>query len=93
MAPARRRLLQRRAPNENRSAKTWLEGFVVYAAGECHLAENTVAAYRRDLERFFLWLDGRSIPALTIRDLADYVGWLHARRAGGRFASPGTSSR
>ncbi len=80
MSPARRRLLQRRAPDANRSAKSWLEGFVVYAAGECHLAENTVAAYRRDLKRFVLWLDGRSVPALTIRELADYVGWLDARK-------------
>jgi integrase/recombinase XerD len=60
--------------------KTWLESFVAYAAGECHLAENTVAAYRRDLEHFFLWLEGRSIPRLTIRELADYVGWLHLRK-------------
>ena len=60
--------------------KTWLDRFVDYAAGECHLAENTVAAYRRDLEHFFAWLERRSIPELTIRDLADYVGWLHGRK-------------
>lgn len=52
---------------------------MAYAAGECHLAENTVAAYRRDLEHFFVWLDHRSIPDLSIRDLADYVGWLAGR--------------
>lgn len=60
-------------------AKTWLEAFVAYAADECHLSENTVAAYGRDIRRFFTWLEGRSIPALSIRDLADYVAWLHAR--------------
>ena len=60
-------------------AETWLDAFVQYAAGECHLAENTVAAYRRDLVRFFQWLDGRSIPQLTIRQLADYLGWLHEK--------------
>jgi len=53
---------------------------VQYAAGECHLAENTVAAYRRDLKRFFEWLAGRNPASLSIRDLADYAGWLHARR-------------
>jgi integrase/recombinase XerD len=79
-------------------AKTWLESFVAYSAGECHLSENTVAAYRRDLEHFSQWLElpkgtvpfssdenrdspqpRRNIPELTIRDLADYVAWLHAR--------------
>lgn len=80
MAAARRRLLQRRGPDANRAAKDWLEGFTAYAAGECHLAENTVAAYRRDLRRFFQWLGGRSIAALSIRELADYAGWLDARK-------------
>jgi integrase/recombinase XerD len=60
------------------STQTWFEAFVEYAAGECHLADNTVAAYRRDLARFFEWLAGRSIAKLSIRDLADYMGWLHA---------------
>ncbi|MEE8450745.1 MAG: site-specific tyrosine recombinase XerD [Thermoguttaceae bacterium] len=61
-------------------AQTWLDAFVEYSAGECHLAENTVAAYRRDLVKFFDWLAGRSIPGLSIRDLADYVGWLSEKR-------------
>ncbi len=59
------------------AAHSWLESFVAYASSECHLSENTVAAYRRDLRRFFEWLAGRPIPTLTIRDLADYAGWLH----------------
>ena len=66
----------------------WLDSFVEYAAGECHLAENTVAAYRRDLRRFFEWLAGRSIPDLTIRDLADYTTWLHQQKF-----SPATLAR
>jgi integrase/recombinase XerD len=61
-------------------ALTWLEAFVAYASGECHLAENTVAAYRRDLRRFFEWLAGRPIPTLSIRDLADYAGWLNQHK-------------
>lgn len=61
-------------------ARAWLDGFLDYAAGECHLADNTVAAYRRDLKRFFTWLDGRGVPALSIRDLADYTTWLHAQK-------------
>lgn len=51
-----------------------------YAAGECHLAENTVAAYRRDLVRFFEWLGPRNPAKLSIRELADYIGWLHAKK-------------
>ena len=70
--------LNRRSPSQ--TSKTWLEAFVAYAAGECHLAENTVAAYRRDLEHFFAWLDRRNIADLSIRDLADYVTWLHGRK-------------
>lgn len=38
-----------------------------------------MAAYRRDLRRFYQWLDGRSIAALTIRDLADFAAWLHGQ--------------
>lgn len=79
MATTRRRLLRPQPPKPAQMAKTWLEAFVTYAAGECHLAENTVAAYRRDLEHFFVWLELRRIPDLTIRDLADYVGWLAGR--------------
>jgi integrase/recombinase XerD len=79
MATLRRPLLRPHPPKPVDATKSWLERFVVYSAGECHLAENTVAAYRRDLVHFFEWLQRRSIPELSIRDLADYVGWLHAR--------------
>lgn len=68
-----------RPPRETSSSGVWLDAFVQYAAGECHLSENTVAAYRRDVKRFTEWLAGRSIPSLSIRDLADYATWLHRR--------------
>lgn len=70
----------RRSSHARNRAQTWLDGFVEYAAGECHLADNTVAAYRRDLVRFFEWLSGRSIATRSIRDLADYMGWLYAKQ-------------
>lgn len=79
MAATRRRLLRPQPSKPAQVAKTWLDAFVAYSAGECHLAENTVAAYRRDLEHFFAWLDHRRIPELSIRDLADYVAWLSSR--------------
>ncbi len=80
MGGPRRKLLKPKPPKPQNVSRVWLDAFVEYAAGECHLAENTVAAYRRDLRKFSEWLAGRSIPSLTIQDLADYTTWLHARR-------------
>jgi integrase/recombinase XerD len=76
----RRRLLRPQTIKPTVTSKSRLEAFVDYVAGECHLADNTVAAYRRDLEHFFTWLDARNVVDLTIRDLADYVTWLHGRK-------------
>lgn len=75
-----RKPLRPKPPDPQVLTRGWIDGFVHYVAGECHLADNTVAAYRRDLDRFFKWLAGRSIPHLTIRDLADYATWLHAQK-------------
>lgn len=76
----RRRIrLQTSQPHRPPTMASWLEAFVAYCAGECHLAQNTVAAYRRDLEHFAQWLDRRDLRKLSIRDLADYANWLHAR--------------
>jgi integrase/recombinase XerD len=61
-------------------AGRWLDSFVDYARSECHLADNSVAAYRRDLQRFFGWLGGRHVAQLTVQDLADYAAWLHTRK-------------
>ena len=58
------------------SEHPWVTAFIDYLRSECHLAENTTAAYRRDLRRFMRWLAGRGIPHLSIRDLADYASWL-----------------
>jgi integrase/recombinase XerD len=80
MASSRRRMLRTQTAKPRQTSKTWLEAFVDYAAGECHLAENTVAAYHRDLDHFFAWLDRRNVVDLTIRDLADYVTWLYGRK-------------
>jgi integrase/recombinase XerD len=60
----------------------WSAAFVDYLRSECHLAENTVLAYQRDIHRFQQWLSTTSlqIPGLTIRDLSDFVGWLHQQQ-------------
>jgi len=72
--------LRPRPPAAATISKSYLESFVSYVAGECHLAENSVAAYRRDTKRFFQWLEARPVTALSIRDLADYVAWLHEQK-------------
>lgn len=65
---------RRLAAAEN--AARWRESFARYLRSECHLAENSVSAYERDLGRFFIWLRDRRIEGLTISDLADYPVWL-----------------
>ena len=57
----------------------WLDAFVEHLRNECHLAENTVAAYRRDIDHFSSGWRAERSRTLTIRDLADYAGWLHRR--------------
>jgi integrase/recombinase XerD len=47
-----------------------------YLRSECHLSENTVAAYGRDLKRLFQWLGAKRPGALTVSELAGYAGWL-----------------
>jgi integrase/recombinase XerD len=53
------------------------ESYIDYLRSECHLAENTVAAYGRDMRRFQEWLEGRPIRSLDIAELSQYVKWLH----------------
>ncbi len=79
--PVKRR--RRRPPNQQQATKPqesndarWVDSFVQYLASECHLSTNTVAAYRRDVRRFFEWLAGRPIRQLSVRDLSGYPGWL-----------------
>ncbi len=57
-------------------AARYRESFARYLASERQMSGNTVAAYRRDLARFFQWLAGRGLATLTHSDLADYPAWL-----------------
>ena len=82
MGGSRRRLLRPKPPGAVQVGRVWLDAFLDYSAGECHLAENTVAAYGRDLKRFMAWLQDRAVTSLSIRDLADYTAWLHAQGLG-----------
>jgi integrase/recombinase XerD len=62
------------------AASRFVAAFIDYARSECHLSANTVAAYRRDMTKFVEWVAGRDVKQLTVRDLADYAAWLHARK-------------
>lgn len=56
------------------------ESFLRYLRSECHLAENTVKAYGRDLQRFTVWLGGRRLAGLTVAELAGYPAWLREQQ-------------
>jgi integrase/recombinase XerD len=75
MSRIRKNVKPRRMAAAEHAAR-WREAFARYLRSECHLAENTVVAYDRDLRRFFLWLGSRRIEGLTISQLAGYPAWL-----------------
>ena len=75
MPPNRKEIKPRRLAAAEDAAR-WREAFVRYLRTECHLAENSVVAYERDLRRFFDWLQGRRIAGLSISELSGYPAWL-----------------
>jgi integrase/recombinase XerD len=77
MPPSKRQLLRAAGAAAPAGEHPWVEAFAGYLRSECHLAANTVVAYRRDLRRFYQWLGKRAIAGLSIKDLAQYAGWLH----------------
>ena len=64
------------APTPFETMAGWIDRYTIYLRSECHLAENTVQAYRRDLEHMKEWLDGRSPTVLGISDLTDFAAFL-----------------
>src|SRR5262245_18544972 len=75
MAKNRKEIKPRRLAAAEDAAK-WREAFSRYLRSECHLAENSVVAYERDLRHFFDWLRGRRLAGLNVSELADYPAWL-----------------
>ncbi len=71
-----RKILKPRRDSALREVARWQEDFADYLRSECHLADNTVEAYSRDLTRFFAWLGNRRLQGLSISDLAGYPAWL-----------------
>jgi integrase/recombinase XerD len=75
MGSQRKQIKPRRAAAAENAAR-WREAFVRYLRTECHLSENTVQAYERDLARFFAWLADRRIEGMNVSELSGYVSWL-----------------
>jgi len=75
LKPIRKKVQPRREVAGRQTAE-WQEEFVRYLRTECHLAVNTVQAYRRDLARFLGWLGNRRIGSLQLNDLTEYPVWL-----------------
>lgn len=71
-------LLRDSGPPEKsgRATQAVCDDFLRYLRTECHLAENSVTAYRRDLSRFTAWLGDQRLTAVEINGLSDYVGQL-----------------
>ena len=74
-----RRLIKKTDSGANATIRH-AEAFTLYLRTECHLSENTVAAYSRDLRRFIGWLEGRKVADLTITELSDFVGFLNTQQ-------------
>lgn len=71
-----RRKLKARPRQASEQQQRWYEAFVLYIKNECHLADNTVQAYQRDLRRFRAWVGTRPLETLDIKQLSDYAAWL-----------------
>ena len=83
MAISKLKKLKQAVTEPSKSFETmagWIERYTVYLRSECHLAENTVQAYRRDLEHMKEWLDGRSPTVLGIADLTDFAAFLKDKK-------------
>src|SRR5687768_11429264 len=80
MKPLKPKLLAPQSANAGGQAERWAAACLDYLRTECHLAANTIAAYRRDLNRFSEWLGGRFAAKLGVRELSDYMAWLQTQK-------------
>lgn len=74
------KLIAPKAPATGGQGERWMSACLDYLRTECHLATNTIDAYRRDLRRFNQWLGGRFPAKLGVRDLSDYMAWLPTQK-------------
>jgi integrase/recombinase XerD len=59
----------------------YIRAFLAYLRGEKGLAANTIAAYRRDMEKFgaFMTNSNRTLENLTHSDVVDFLRTLYHR--------------
>lgn len=69
--------LKAKPADSGNSTLRWSESYTDYLRSECHLAENTVLAYTRDMRRFTKWVGKRSLKQLTVTELSDFVAHLN----------------
>jgi integrase/recombinase XerD len=62
-----------------RATETVCDDFLDYLQGECHLATNTISAYRRDMQKFVAWVGKKRLSNLKVNDLSEFVASLHER--------------
>lgn len=84
LEPSRTRRIVLSQPSQHVSTETLptpilIEGFLHYIRHERALRENTIAAYRRDLRDFSLWLGLRHCVSQDIRSLSEYFTHLHRK--------------
>lgn len=58
----------------------WHARFTDYLRSECHLAENTVLAYGRDLARLQQWSAAKPLTKLQLDDLSQFIAWLQQEK-------------
>lgn len=63
-------------PKPSQSIHSITNDFLDYLRGECHLAENSIAAYGRDLRRFADWADKRRLEKIKVGQLGEFMGTL-----------------
>lgn len=58
---------------------TWLPGFLNYLEAECGMSDNTVSAYRRDLDKFFEWNKTnvqKTVHQVDVESLTAFLDYL-----------------
>ncbi len=85
MATSKLRLLRETgaSPKQITLAKDisdWHTRFTDYLRSECHLADNTVQAYGRDLRRLQQWAAGRPLAKLQLANLSQFIESLQSEK-------------
>ena len=66
------------APPVVAATSDWARRFAEHLKSECHLADNTVQAYGRDLRRLLAWSGSTPVHRLGLSDLGDFIASLQS---------------